>query len=165
MALRDKLRRLEKNMRGQLGYFELADGTRYYFDPQGVFRHTFIYFANSLRTDYKREPRPEPPEILRAIANAKDRGEALALVMGDYSHLPIDQEALIQRGEFVPRSMVVRRDGSYVPPVGALVNDRKDVHGMMHNAPEQRNEVPPVKVEGDELIFYARNPSLSCATA
>ncbi len=120
MSLKGKLRRLEKAARGKLGHFELADGRRYYFDQQGVFSHTFMYFANSLTADYKREPRPEPPDILQAIANAKDRGEALAVVMGDYSHLPIDQEALIQRGEFVPRSMVVRRDGSYVPPVGGL---------------------------------------------
>ncbi len=34
MALWDKLRRLEKTMWGNLEYFELADGRRYYFDPE-----------------------------------------------------------------------------------------------------------------------------------
>ncbi len=106
MALRDKLRRLEKNMRGQLGHFELADGTRYYFDPQESFKHTFLYFADSMSADYKREPRPEPPDLQKAVAKAKDRGEALALVMGGTSHLPIDVGALVERGEFKPRSLL-----------------------------------------------------------
>jgi hypothetical protein len=34
MALRDKLRKLEKNMRGTMESFELAGGRRHYFDPQ-----------------------------------------------------------------------------------------------------------------------------------
>jgi hypothetical protein len=109
MALRDRLRRLEKTMRGRLAYFELADGQTYYFDPQEVSRHTFMYFANSLTADYQRVPRPEPPDILRAVADARDRGEALSRVMGDYSHLPVDRGALVERGEFVPRSLVAGR--------------------------------------------------------
>jgi len=106
MALRDRLRRLEKTMRGQLAYFELADGGRFYFDRDEKAKATFLYFAKSMDADYHRVPRPEPPEVLRAVGDAKDRREALFRVMGDARLLPIDREALIERGEFVPRSLL-----------------------------------------------------------
>jgi hypothetical protein len=109
MALQDKLRRLEKAMRGTLSSFELADGSRYYFDPQEAGKTTFKFLADSLTADYKRAPRPDPPALLQAVANAKNRGEALSRVMGGYPHLPVDREALLARGEFVPRSLVAGR--------------------------------------------------------
>jgi hypothetical protein len=34
MGLQDKLKRLEKSLRGKLGHIELSDGTRYWFDPE-----------------------------------------------------------------------------------------------------------------------------------
>src|SRR5829696_7593333 len=110
MALRDRFRRLEKAMRGKLSYFELADGRQFYFDPQEAFKTTFLFFMNSLRADYACEPRPEPPEVLKAVANAKDRREALSRVMGGSAFLPVDGEALVERGEFVPRSLVAGRE-------------------------------------------------------
>ncbi len=109
MALRDKFRRLEKRMQGQLGYFELRSGQRYYFDSEEAFKITFGFFGDSLTADYRREPRPEPPDLLKAVADAKDRGGALYRVMGDFSHLPIERETLLERGEFVPRSLVAGR--------------------------------------------------------
>ncbi len=110
MALRDKFRRLEKAMQGKLSYFELEDGRRSYFDPQEVFKATFLFFTHSLEADYHRKPRPEPPDVLKAATNAKDRREALSLVMGGSSCLPVDKEALVERGEFVPRSLVAGRE-------------------------------------------------------
>ena len=109
MALKGRLRKLEKSMRGNMGSFELADGWRHYFDPQEQFKAMFLYFADSMKADHRRSLRPEPPDILRAVAGARDRGEALDLVMGGYSHLPIDREALVGRGKFVPRSLVAGR--------------------------------------------------------
>jgi len=106
MALRDKLRRLEKTVRGNLKSFELADGRRYYFDPQEASRITFRFFTDCMRADWKREPRPEPPEVLRAVADARDRDEALNRVMGGGPHLPVDRAALVERGAFEPRSLV-----------------------------------------------------------
>jgi hypothetical protein len=110
MGLRDKFRRLEKTLRGQLASFELADGQRFYFDPEEAHKATFFYFADSMTADYRREPRPEPPDLLKAVASALDRGEALNRVMDGYSHLPVDAEALVERGEFVPRSLVARKE-------------------------------------------------------
>jgi hypothetical protein len=106
MALRDKLRRLEKTMRGKLAHFELADGQTYYFDPEEAFKITFRFFTDSMYADWRREPRPEPPEVLMAVADARDRGAALEQVMGGTSHLPVDVEELVERGEFVPRSLL-----------------------------------------------------------
>ena|SRR5215210_3172491 len=110
MSLKGKLRRLEKAMQGNLKSFELAGGQRYYFDPQEAFRTTFLYFTNSMRADHQREPRPEPPALLQAVASARGRREALSRVMGGSSFLPVDEEALIARGEFVPRSLVAGRE-------------------------------------------------------
>ena len=110
MALRDRLRRLEKTMQGKLAHFELEDGQRFYFDPQEAFKATFLYFSDSMRADWKREARPEPPALLKAVADAKDRVEALEIVMGGSSFLALDREALVERGEFVPRSLVAGRE-------------------------------------------------------
>jgi hypothetical protein len=106
MALRDKLRKLEKTMRGNMGSFELKDGKRYYFEPMQAYKSAFGYWSDSLLADYRREPRPEPPEVLQMVANARDRGDTLNAVETGYSFLPVDREALIERGEFVPRSLV-----------------------------------------------------------
>jgi hypothetical protein len=110
MGVRDKLRRLEKAAQGKLAHFELSSGQRYYFDQQEVFQTTFRFFVDSALADYRREPRPEPPEVLRAAADARNRAEALSLVMDGGTHLPIDPEALVERGEFVPRSLVAGRE-------------------------------------------------------
>lgn len=106
MGLKAKLGKLQKAMRGNLESFELRDGSRYYFDPEEASKETFRYFADCMDADWKREPRGEPPELLKAVAGAKDRREALPRVMGDYNHLPVDGEALVECGEFKPRSLV-----------------------------------------------------------
>jgi hypothetical protein len=108
MALRDKLRRLEKTMRGNLDYIELADGTHYYFEPEKIWSELFMHGSNCLRADYESEPRPEPPAILQAVANAKDRrsvGERI-YPPGATPFTAYETEALIERGEFVPRSFL-----------------------------------------------------------
>ncbi len=106
MALRDKLRKLEKTMQGKLSSFELADGRRHYFDPTEAFKDSFLFFTACMTADCKGEPRPAPPEVLRAVAAARDRSEALYSVMGDSSHLQLDRTALLERGELVNRSLV-----------------------------------------------------------
>ncbi len=109
MALRDRFRRLEKATRDKLMHFELQDGRRYYFNPQEAHTTTFRFFSDSMKADWKRNPRPDPPELLKVVAGAKDRGEALSRVMGGFSHLPLDREALVERGEFMPRSLVAEQ--------------------------------------------------------
>jgi hypothetical protein len=55
---------------------------------------------------------PEPPETIKAIARARDRGAALNQLYpsGSFAVFPYDVEALVERGELVPRSMVVGRE-------------------------------------------------------
>ncbi len=108
--LRGWIRRLERVGQDEMSHFDLADGTRYYFDPQEAFKATFLFFSDSMHADHAREPRPEPPEIVRAVVGARDRSEALSRVMGGSSHLPLDREALVERGEFIPRSLVAGRE-------------------------------------------------------
>ncbi len=107
MGLKGKLDKLQKAMRGKLDSFELADGTRFFFDRQEAYGAAFLFFSDSMRADHTGEPRPAPPPILQAISNARDRGAALSLALGGFAHiLPVDREALISRGTFQPRSLV-----------------------------------------------------------
>jgi hypothetical protein len=71
MGLRAKLARLEKAMQDNLSSIELADGSRYWFDPQETGIELFGYLIHSWHAVYDGSPRPEPPELLRAVAAAK----------------------------------------------------------------------------------------------
>ncbi len=89
-----------------MDFFELADGSRHYFDPEEAVKDNFLFLTDCMRADCRREPRPEPPELLRAVSNARDREEALERVMGGYGHhLPLDREALVESGELVNRQL------------------------------------------------------------
>ncbi len=111
MGLRGKLRRLERLARGTMDSFELADGRRHYFDRQEAFSQAFLFFSGSMKADHSGEPRPEPPEILRAISSARDREDALSRALGGFAHLlPVDKDALLERGELVNRPLVVGRE-------------------------------------------------------
>lgn len=88
MGVKDRLRCLQKAARGKLDHIELADGSRYWFDRQEVFWVTFRFFTASMRADWKREPRPDPPAVLRAVADARNREQALSRVMGGSSFFP-----------------------------------------------------------------------------
>jgi hypothetical protein len=106
-----RLRKLEKSMQGTMDSFVLRDGQRFFFDKNEAFSQAFLFFSDSMRAAHSGEPRPEPPPILEAISNARDRGAALSLALGGFSHLlPVDEGALVERGEFVHRSLVVGRE-------------------------------------------------------
>jgi hypothetical protein len=110
MALRNKLKQLERRAREDLASFVLEDGSRYYFDPTSG--ECFLHSMDCLRAQGECEPFPEPPETLRAIARARDRGAALNQLYpsGTFGIFPYEVEALIERGELVPRSLVAGRE-------------------------------------------------------
>ncbi len=113
MGLKGRLAGLQKAMRGKLDHFELADGSRHYFDPEEAGKDNFLYLTACVRADFRREPRPEPPDALRAVAGAKDRRSALEAVCPPppvVPCIPVDVEALVERGEFVPRPLVAGRE-------------------------------------------------------
>jgi hypothetical protein len=108
--LRGKLRRLERNANEDLASFALEDGSRYYFDPQSG--ECFLHSMECMRAQGDCEPFPEPPETVKAIARAKDRRAALDQLYpnGSFGVFPYEVEALVERGELVPRSLVAGRE-------------------------------------------------------
>ncbi len=108
MTLRQQLKRLEQSLRGALESFILEDGSRYFFNPMSG--EIFLHSVACLCAQGEREPFPEPPETVKAIAKARDRRAAFEQVYGseagDFVVCPYEVEALVERGEFVPRSLV-----------------------------------------------------------
>ena len=94
---RDKLRRLQRVLRGNLGAIEQVDGSTFYFDPSEEVKSVFLYFSDSLRSVHDNKERPEPPAVMKAVANAKDRERAYEKL--PLSHrLPIDAKVLVEDG-------------------------------------------------------------------
>jgi hypothetical protein len=110
VALRNWVKRLEREARDGLESFILEDGSRHYYDSTSPDR--FLHAMDCLRAQAECKPFPEPPQDVRAITRAKDRGAALNRVYGSgmFDIFPYDAEALVERGELVPRSMVVGRE-------------------------------------------------------
>ena len=126
MSLRGKLRRLEKVARGKLASFELADGSRYLFEPGEVGPEIFVHGGCCLTADYKGEARPDPPEILQAVAKAKDPRAALEQLYtrGATPFTAYDIEALAERGEFVHRSFLAGH--TYEESIGHFAKKNAD---------------------------------------
>ncbi len=116
MGLRAKVSRLQKALRGTLDCIELADGGRYCFEPEQTWETLFGYWSASLRAVYHETPRPEPPEILRAVASAADRHRAFqqAYSQAPAPWCPLDVTALVERGELTPRPLVAGGDEHHV---------------------------------------------------
>jgi hypothetical protein len=105
MALKTLLKRLEHKLHGDLASFVLEDGTTHYFNPKSG--QLFLHAAACARADHARTPRPEPPATLQALTKARDR-RAAADKVATSGLFPYDREALVERGELVPRSMVAK---------------------------------------------------------
>jgi len=108
VGLRNQLRRLEHTLWGQRSSFELRDGPTYWYYEDEVWSTVFRHGTASLDADYKGEPRPEPPDVLKAVVHAKDRRAALERLYapGCTPFYAYDPDALVERGEFVPLSFL-----------------------------------------------------------
>ncbi len=128
MALRDKFRRLENAMRGRLSSFELANGSRHFYEPGEVWSEVFKHGSDCMRADYKGEARPEPPEILKAVARAKDRRAAVERLYAPGTHpfIAYETDVLVERGEFEPRSFLAGKNYEESLEVFAKKNEGKD---------------------------------------
>jgi hypothetical protein len=106
MGLRDQLRGLKRGLRGNLESFLLEDGTRYWFDPAGP--ELFLHTVACLAAQGDGVNFPEPPETLRAVAQARHREAALNQVLGGASFVlfPYELESLVERGALIPRSLI-----------------------------------------------------------
>jgi hypothetical protein len=103
MALKTLLKRLEHKLRGDYESFVLEDGTTHYFNPKGG--ELYLHAAACIRAAYEGKPYPEPPATLLALCRARDRFSAVEKVATG-GMFPYDREALVERGELVPRFMV-----------------------------------------------------------
>jgi hypothetical protein len=110
VGFRGKLRRLERGAREDLASFMLEDGSRYYFNPTSA--EVFLHTMDCLRAQGECKSFPEPPETVKAIARAQDRTSALNQLYpsGTFGIFPYEVEALVERGELVPRSLVAGRE-------------------------------------------------------
>jgi hypothetical protein len=111
MGLRERLGRLKKAMEGHADSIELTDGSRYFFEPGEVWKELFRHGSDSLRADYRSDPRPAPPEILLAVARAKERRGAVEKLYAPGTHpfIAYETEALIECGVLIPRSLLAGR--------------------------------------------------------
>jgi hypothetical protein len=89
-----------------LASFILEDGRRYYYNPESG--ECFLHGCGCIRAGYEGEPFPEPPQTIKALTRARDRGAALAQVAG--GTFPYDKQALVERGGLVPQSLVTGRE-------------------------------------------------------
>jgi hypothetical protein len=110
MGIKGWLKRLERGSREDLASLALEDGTRHYYDPESG--ECFLHNMDCLRAQGDCEPFPEPPETVKAIARATDRRAALEQLYpgGSFGLFPYDPEALVERGELIPRSLVAGRE-------------------------------------------------------
>ena len=107
--LKRRLRRIEEAARGHLAYIELKDGSRHYFDREQTAIELYMYLSDCLHAQYANRKRKDLPQIIHAVAKAKDR-EAAFLQLRPGGHVglfPLEVDALIKRGEIVHRSLVV----------------------------------------------------------
>lgn len=106
MAIRDRLRRLEAAMEGNLSSIELADGTTYRYNRDELCLELLKHRSSSIRADYHGKVRPEPPEFLVMLARARDRRSTVTRLWPDWEVGPqfcaFDLRALVERGELVP---------------------------------------------------------------
>jgi len=105
MAIRDRLKRLETTIEGNLSSIELADGMRYRHNPGEVWRPMLEHAVAATKADYERKVRPQAPEILRMVCRAKNRRAALYRLYPEWETRPpfcgFDLRALVERGELV----------------------------------------------------------------
>jgi hypothetical protein len=97
--------------RDHLTSFELEDGSKHCYDPVSAER--FLHSLECLRAQGENKTSfLEPQETVRALLRAKDRAAALEQVYGggSFTLIPYDPEAIVERGELVPRSMVVGKE-------------------------------------------------------
>jgi hypothetical protein len=108
-SLRNWVRKLEREAKGEaLLQIPQEFGDNFVMERSAAVAELFSYYCECAVADGEGEPRSDPPEVLRAIANARDRRAALANVMQGYRFLPVSATTLIEEGLLEPVSLVAR---------------------------------------------------------
>jgi len=127
MALRNWLRRLERDARGDLESFELLDGSTYFYDPLETYMELFMHACDVQLGEADKWP--EPPEVYRRMCEARDPAAVLERLG------PEEPE-----GAFV--------DVSYIFDTNVLVNERRLV--LLTHAPVKDLSEQSARAEGEE---------------
>jgi hypothetical protein len=72
MGLKDQLRRLKRDARGDLESFALLDGSQYFYNATEVHKQLFVHAC-----DLQIGRRPEPPDVLTKICEARNPAAVL----------------------------------------------------------------------------------------
>jgi hypothetical protein len=107
-GLKSRLARLQKAVEGDADSIELTDGSRYFFEPGEAWKEVFRHGSDSLEADYRGKTRPSPPEILKAVAQAKNRRAAVEKLYAPGTHPfnAYDMEELVEHCKLIPRSFL-----------------------------------------------------------
>jgi hypothetical protein len=97
---RRMLRQLERQSRGKVTHFTLEDGGVYYYRPEEAGGELFVHWSAVRRALFLGEPLPEPPPILLAIVQARDRRAVAAQLIGAFC--PYDVHRIVDEGALVP---------------------------------------------------------------
>jgi hypothetical protein len=106
MGLRNWLKRLERDSRGDLPSFELEDGSRYYH-TQRNHADLYLFYHYCLGKHPDSEAWAPVPEALLKTLEARDPAEAVeAIGARSYEDIfPFDFDAIIRDRKLVPRSL------------------------------------------------------------
>ena len=104
MGLKDQLRRLKRDARGDLESFVLLDGSQYFYNATEVHKQLFIHAC-----DLQLGRRPEPPEVLNKIREARDPAAVLERFKPEHPEQAFvdlsacyDTDALVEDRRLVP---------------------------------------------------------------
>ena len=87
--------------------FDRLDGSTFYYNPQSL--DLFMHWSDCLRAGNP-DKWPEPPEAVRAVAEARDPEAALESISGGAEWcIPYDLEAMVREREIRPRSLIAGR--------------------------------------------------------
>ncbi len=101
-SLKDALRRLRREMRGEMESFALVGGARYYYEPMEVYKAVFLHGVKCVTAD-SLEEWPEPPEVYQKLTEARDPEAVLErLTSAEAIEFPYDREALVSERRLVP---------------------------------------------------------------
>jgi len=95
-------------------YIVLRDGSRFWFGRKELYKSFFLYRLACITPDYRGEERQPVPDIFLAIADAKDREEAMDKVCPRWRgwrtdnsiSAAIDLDVLVEEGLIEPYSEV-----------------------------------------------------------
>ena len=73
MALRDRLRRLQKAARGEMDWLDLRDGSRFYFEPMEAHKELFLEMLRALHTEFEVPDLSDGPHELEDPAPAPEQ--------------------------------------------------------------------------------------------